>query len=153
MGETVDPGMNLLYLKQKLIHSKAHLEDEEFVKDTFASTKKQDGKQKRGLEKEKQGIRRRRKLDSGFEEETRHKEEKEFRFRVEEETRHIAEEEARLKAAKEAKILEARRRTKVKARLRVENEARSIAEEEADSRLRRKQSSGGKVHGGRIKGK
>ncbi|GFU95618.1 hypothetical protein TNCV_3332841 [Trichonephila clavipes] len=32
MGETLDPGMNVEVLKQKLIQSKAYLEDEEFVR-------------------------------------------------------------------------------------------------------------------------
>ncbi|GFS36371.1 hypothetical protein TNIN_188221 [Trichonephila inaurata madagascariensis] len=38
MGETVDPGMNAEDLKQKLIQSKAYLEDEEFVKDFLYTT-------------------------------------------------------------------------------------------------------------------
>ncbi|GFQ89147.1 hypothetical protein TNCT_597961 [Trichonephila clavata] len=38
IGETVDPGINLLDLKQKLMQSKAYLEDEKFVKDILATT-------------------------------------------------------------------------------------------------------------------
>ncbi|GFY38944.1 hypothetical protein TNIN_248721 [Trichonephila inaurata madagascariensis] len=38
MGETAHPGMNVEDLKQKLMQSKAYLEDEEFVKDFLDTT-------------------------------------------------------------------------------------------------------------------
>ncbi|GFR27139.1 hypothetical protein TNCT_297681 [Trichonephila clavata] len=100
MEETVETDLGIIELKQKLMLSRAYLEDEEFelelARIELARWK---------AEKEAR-IRK-----------ARHKEVKEARLRVEEEARHIAEEEeARLRAEKEAKILEERWRIEEEAR-------------------------------------
>ncbi|GFU69428.1 hypothetical protein TNCV_5123541 [Trichonephila clavipes] len=61
MGETVDPGMNLEDLKQKLMKSKVYLEDEEFVKDFLDTT-----------------------IEERMEEEERRKRDEEYRTKMEE---------------------------------------------------------------------
>ncbi|GFR19804.1 hypothetical protein TNCT_426621 [Trichonephila clavata] len=101
MGETIDADLGIMKLKQKLMLSKAYLEDEEFVRDVLATTIED------RMEKEKI-------------EAARCKAEKEARRR-----------EARHKAVIEAKVLEARWRIEEEARLRAEEEDRPKAEEEA----------------------
>ncbi|GFQ81773.1 hypothetical protein TNCT_632491 [Trichonephila clavata] len=92
MGETVDADLGIMELKQKLMLSKAYLEDEEFVRDVLATT-----------------------IEDKMEKEEDRKKEEEFKKKAEE--RHLERiqelelarrEAARWKAEKEARIREAR---------------------------------------------
>ncbi|GFQ86295.1 hypothetical protein TNCT_401031 [Trichonephila clavata] len=56
MGETVDADLGIMELKQKLMLSKAYLEDEEFFRDVLANTI-EDKMEKKRIERSKKNKR------------------------------------------------------------------------------------------------
>ncbi|GFW08722.1 hypothetical protein TNCV_20191 [Trichonephila clavipes] len=105
MGETVDSDLGIMELKQKLMLSKAYLEDKEFICDVLAAMikdrmekeeyrKREEKVEECHLKERKQELElvrieaRRKKEKETRITEAMQKKEKEARFRAEEETRH-----------------------------------------------------------------
>ncbi|GFR24028.1 hypothetical protein TNCT_515251 [Trichonephila clavata] len=132
MGETIDADLGVMELKQKLMLSKAYLEDGEFVRDVLAIMIEDRMEKKEDRKKEKKAeehcLEQKQELELARIEAARWKAEKEARIR---EAGHKEVKEARLRAKKEARLKaeeEARFKAQEEARLKAQEEAKAVEE-------------------------